>query len=222
MNLTKVKVLSVVDLTHDTKSFRLEKPQGYIFGAGQALYMSIPKSELEGMKRPYSLASKPSDDFIELIIKSYPERESFSNAVHDLGVGDEVFISGPFGLLNVPGEGSAVFVASGSAITKFLSLLRTLKEGGEVNDHVLIYSNKTSEDIILADELRSIFSEHPQNLVLVLTRDSGEGYLTGRVNSELLSKYSHDESGSARKFLAAGSNEFVRDILGIVKELGGV
>ncbi|MEK6918841.1 MAG: FAD-binding oxidoreductase [Nanoarchaeota archaeon] len=217
--LRKVKILGIKSLTHDTKSFIIEKPENYFFVSGQSMFTAIDDDSWRDKPREFTISSKPNDNYLELIIKIYNEREGVTKAMDKLKIGDYLLVSRPFGNLDYKPEkyNNHLFIAAGSGITKFLSLLRSLKDdrGNEIKNVVLIYSNKTKEDIILEDEIKSIFSSCPKNLVLLITRQEVKGYVNSRVNKELLSAYVKGDS----KVIAIGPGDFSSEIMGVVREI---
>lgn len=219
MDLQKVKLLSIKQLTPDTKSFVIEKPQGYSFFSGQALYLSINGGFSSNDRRAYTIASSPKSNDLELIIKIYYDKPSFTHHLDKLKVGDFLWVTKAFGNLdyNVSKYKQFVFVGAGSAITKFLSLIRTLKVDNEfeLKNIILIYSNKTKSDIILEDELKNIFSKFPNNLVLTLSRESVSGYVSGRVDESLLKKYLTKDS----KVVVCGQAEFIKGIMDVSRKI---
>ncbi len=216
MDLQKVKILKIEQLTHDTKSFIIEKPSNYNFAPGQFLQLAVDKDGWRGAKRSFTMSSAPNSDFLELVIKEYSEKHGVTEMLHNLKAGDKLLISKPLGKFDYDKSKNSVFIAAGSAITKFLSLLRTLTPD-ELKNIKFIYSNKTRADIILEDELRSIFSKYPENLALITTRENIEGYINGRINEELLRKYVDKDSNVS----VCGPAEFIKDVMGIVRKIQG-
>lgn len=219
MDLQKVKILSIKNLTSDTKSFVIEKPTEYSFRSGQALYLSVNGGFSSDERRAYTIASSPKSSNLELIIKIYYDKPSFTHILDKLKVGDYLWVSKAFGNLdyNTLKYPNFVFVAAGSAITKFLSLMRTLKvdNESELKNIVFLYSNKTKSDIILEDELKEIFSKYSNNLVLVLSREKVDGYVFGRVDESLLRNYVSKDS----KVVVCGSDDFVKQMIDVSRKL---
>ena len=77
-----VKIISVTNVTHDVKCFRVEKPKGYEFNSGQATDISINSPELKNEKRAFTFTSLSSDSYLEFTIKCYPQRNSITNLIH--------------------------------------------------------------------------------------------------------------------------------------------
>ncbi len=210
-----VKILKLTPLTPDVKSFVTTKPKDFLFTSGQATSLSINKPEFINQKRPFTFASAPSNSNLEFIIKAYFDRISMTQEIHKLVVGDELVISSPWGAISYKGKG--VFIAGGAGVTPFISIFRDLAEKGEMSGNSLIFSNKTSQDVILEEELRQMFNSAPDALDLVLTREEKLRYSFGRITKEYLVQKIQDFS---QHFYICGPKAFVEDIRGYLKDLG--
>jgi hypothetical protein len=203
-----VKILKTGFLTHNVKSFIIEKPNSYNFISGQATDISINNSDLKDEKRPFTFTSTPKDMVLEFIIKKYPK--GITEKIHELEANDELIIGETFGYFDYKGEG--IFIAGGTGITPFLSIFRNI--GEETAKNKLIFSNKTHKDIICERELKEMFKE---NLILLLTNEKKEGYLNARINKDFLKENITDFT---KHFYVCGPIEFVKNIkLGLI-ELG--
>jgi len=208
-----VRILEVRQLTHDVKSFITIKPKGFTYTSGQATSLSINKPVLCEKKRPFTFASSPNSENLEFIIKAYFDREGYTQEIHKLKVGDELIISDPWGAISYKGKG--VFIAGGAGITPFISIFRFLQEQNQLDGNTLFFSNKTSRDVILEEELRGMFKEGFLNLIL--TRENNPQYLFGHISKEYLRERIQDFS---QCFYICGSKSFVHDITGYLRELG--
>ena len=206
------KILSTEFATHDVKWIIIEKPAGYTFKPGNATDVSINKPKWKYEKRPFTFSNLNKAEVLEFFIKSYPDHKGVTNEIHKLVPGDELIIEGPWG--NIEYKGKGVFFAAGTGLTPFIAIFRDLLDKGELKGNKFIYSNKTSEDIILEKELKNIFND---DLILTLTKETKQGYLNERVNKEFLEKYIKDFN---QKFYICGPRLFVNDISEYLLELG--
>jgi len=149
----KVKILKIKQLTHNVKSIITEKPESYKFKEGQFIEISINKPLLKNKKRSFSIASINSDLYLEFIIKIYKERNAITKEMDELKEGETLLIESPKGEIEFKGKGT--FIAGGTGITPFISIMKQLKEINELKENKLFFSNKTKEDIILKEELDS-------------------------------------------------------------------
>jgi len=194
----KVKILKVNFVTKNVKSFLVERPENYKFNSGQATMISINKPGLEKEKRPITFASTNEDLILEFIIKKYSG--GITEKMHKLKPGDEFLIEDAFGSITYKGEG--IFIAGGTGITPFISILRELNSGEE---NKLIFSNKTFEEIISEKELKNLI----EDILFVLTNEKKQGYFYGRINQNFLKENIKDFN---QFFYICGPGEFVNTI----------
>lgn len=207
------EILEVSELTHDVRRFKLQKPDGYEFTPGQATMVSIDDEAWEGEWRPFTFTSLPGNDFLELTVKIYPEKNGVTKAMGNLKPGDALVIKEPFGAIRYAGKGT--FIAGGSGITPFISILRDLRSRGEIAGNFLLFANKTSADIIMKDKLEALLGK--ENVTHVLSREESEGADSGRIDA----KYLHEKvSDIDQQFYVCGPKGFVIDISGYLKEIG--
>ena len=210
-----VRISEIERLTSDVKRFVVERPKGYSFTPGQATMVSINKEGWKDKKGPFTFTSIPEDDFLEFIIKEYPlskfpNHKGLTEELHKLGVGDELLIEEPWGVVSYKSPG--VFIAGGSGITPFISILRDLRKRGELLNNKLLFSNKS--EIILERELREMLGER---VVLTLSDSKRDGYDFGRIDLDFLKRHVSDFSVS---FYVCGPPSFVEDISRVLRDAG--
>lgn len=210
-----VKVLEIMERTHNVRTFRVEKPDGYSFVPGQATEVSINTPELKNKKRPFTFTCLTEDPFIEFTIKMYDKHENgVTKHLRELKKGDSLIIREVFGAIHYDGKG--VFIAGGAGITPFIAILRMLREKGELKGNRLIFSNKTEKDIILKDEFDSMTSEGLE-ITYVLTKEKKKGYDFGRIDRDYLEMEIKDFS---QNFYVCGPIAMVGELQDALKKLG--
>ncbi len=177
-------------LAHDVLRIVAERPEGFYFTPGQATEIAINREGLQDQKRPFNITSIPGNQNIEFIIKIYPQHDGFTEKLRSLVAGDQLILHRVFGSIVYRGEG--VFIAGGTGITPFVSILRDLKKKQAIGDNKMIFINKRCHDIILKDELEGLLGE---NLLHVLTREKADGYAHGHVTRDFLKAYVADNDG---------------------------
>ena len=106
-------------------------------------------------QRSYSIASSPLDEGeIELTIDRLADGE-VSPYFHDVVVeGDQVEVRGPFASYFVwRGESPVLLVGGGSGVVPLMAILRHRRRTMPELPMRLVYSVRTAEDVIYADEL---------------------------------------------------------------------
>src|SRR3989344_1135791 len=207
------KIFECGFITHDVKYFIVEKPKGFEFISGQACELSINKIGLKEMRRPFTIASIPDSDFLEFIIKIYDTREDgMTKHLREIKESDEFILSDVFGEINYSGKGT--FIAGGAGITPFISIFRQLRKNNLIEGNSLIFSNKTSKDIILEEDLKALFGD---KAIFTLTREKNPSYINERINEDFLRKNIKDFS---QKFYICGPIRFVGEIQYMLRKLG--
>jgi len=162
------EIIEIVDETYDVKTFKFKKPEGYTFIPGQFTMISFDNNGPEG-KKPFTFSNSPADDHIEMTIK---EVGSFTKALFKLGVGDNIFIQGPRGTsLNFDDSitNDIVFLAGGSGITPFISILRYAVKKNLPNKFLLLFGNRLEKDIIYRQELDDLNKQDNIEVFMFIT-----------------------------------------------------
>ncbi|MGL2967610.1 FAD-binding oxidoreductase [Flavobacterium sp. XGLA_31] len=212
MNEHIVKVLEAKFITHDVKRFVVERPQGYDFLPGQATEVSINLPEWKNQLRPFTFTNIKESNYLEFMIKLYNDHEGVTKQLGKTNANAELILHDVFGAIQYKGPG--VFIAAGSGITPFISIFRELYKHNLIKGNRLIYVNKTSEDIIMGQELQRLLKN---NFVNVLTREATVGFLGRRIDRNFLIENIVDFS---QHFYVCGPDDFVKDITKYLMELG--
>lgn len=206
------EILDVRPVTHDTRCFRVRRPEAYDFEPGQATLIAIPEDGFRDKKRPFTFTSLPDDSELEFIIKQYAEDEGVTQRLHELTPGAELTLHDVFGTITYQGVGT--FIAGGAGVTPFIAILRQLHRSRAAGGHVLIFSNKAARDVILEDEFREMLGDDFHS---VLTRENVPGHHHGRIDRDFLSE---NISSFSQFFYVCGPNDFVKVITDHLKALG--
>lgn len=207
-----VSILTIRLITHDVLRITLAKPAGYTFTPGQATEISINKPGWDTEKRPFTLTCLPTDDHLEFTIKTYPDRKGVTNELLKLKPGDELIIGDAWGAISYKGEG--VFIAGGAGITPFIAIFRHLEKENKLQGNQLLFANKMKDDIIIEDELKRMLGK---NMVSILSDETRDGYLSGYITKDLLSKYVQQDN---RKFYVCGPPPMMDMVLKQLSDLG--
>lgn len=111
-------------LSSDTMEMGFERPAGFNFVAGQGIRLSRA-----GLVREYSLTSGPEDERLSLCIQIV-EKGPFTRLLAGLEIGSSLSFSGPHGYFTFQhGPRPAIFVATGTGIAPFVSMVRAASRG---------------------------------------------------------------------------------------------
>ena len=206
-------VAAIREETPRVKSYRLEVPMWVAHLPGQHYDVRLTAPDGYQAQRSYSVASSPLDEgAIELTIDRLADGE-VSPYFHDvLAEGDEVEVRGPFASYFVwRGETPVLLVGGGSGVVPLMAILRHRRRTMPDLPMRLVYSVRSAEDVIYADELGD-------DAELTFTREPPAGWEghTGRIDPALIGAAA-DPSGIA---FVCGSNAFVESATGLVLEAG--
>jgi len=195
-----VKVESNLEISKDV--YVLSYPREHAFVAGQVVGICLVEGE---DPRLYSIASGNRDDMIRLLYNIKPDGEVSPNLA-ELKKGDTLYVSAPFGSFYGT-SAPAVFIASGTGIAPFASMLRS----GLHKDKMLIHGGRTLDSFYFKEEMESVLGS--ENYIRCCSQESGEGVYEGRLTAYLRDQ--HDLPAD-RKYYLCGLAEMVvesRDIL---------
>lgn len=207
-----VKIAAIDPVTHDVKSFRLEKPANYTFIPGQATEVAVNKPGWENERRPFTFTSLNHEPTLQFTIKRYADHNGVTNQLHQLVVGDELILHDVWGAIEYKGPG--YFIAGGAGITPFIAILRQLHRDNQLAGNTLFFANKTAADIIYEEELTSILGQQLHN---ILSREKNEKYENGTINADYLRSHITDFS---KHFYVCGPDKMIADINAALEKLG--
>jgi ferredoxin-NADP reductase len=207
-----VKILSIEPVTHNVRRFRFEKPSGYKFIPGQATDVSINKEEWKNQLRPFTFTCLNDESYLEFTIKIYSDHNGVTNQLGQLQKGDELIIRDVWGAIEYKGEG--YFIAGGAGITPFISILRQLRKDNKINGNKLFFSNRTSNDIILKDELDDMLKG---NVHYTITQEKNNLYDNRYIDENFLKA---EVSDFKKHFYVCGPDKMISDIISILEKLG--
>ncbi|MDX6465339.1 MAG: propane monooxygenase reductase component [Gaiellaceae bacterium] len=148
------RVEAIEPLTRDIRRLVLSLTEGEMpFHPGQYVDIQIPGTD---EYRSFSMANLPSSDgHLEFMIKLYPGGR-FSSLLSEgtLQVGDELDVTGPYGVFTLRNTDRPIlFVGGGAGMAPILSLLRSMAEQGIARPAVYYYGAREEDDLFHLEEL---------------------------------------------------------------------
>ncbi len=194
------------------KSFRLALPMWMPHLPGQHYDVRLTAPDGYTAQRSYSIASSPLDrGEVELTIDRLDDGE-VSPYLHDVvEEGDKIEVRGPFASYFVwRGESPVALLGGGSGVVPLMCMLRHRRRAMPEADMRLIYSIRSPEELIYADELGD-------ETTLTYTREAPTGWSghAGRIDASML-----DELDPMSTAFLCGSNGFVEAASQLLLEAG--
>lgn len=181
-------VVAVFDETPDIRTFRMVRPEGFEFKAGQFLTVRLRADGREYV-RCYSISSPPgSRGHMEITVKRIG---LVSGALHAVTrPGTMLHVRPPAGAFVYPAgeDRPLVFIAGGVGITPIMSMLRHAIEEEPTRPATLLYSVRTMEDIAFRDEILMLDRRHAHFRAFIAITDgpAADGFFPGRINESLI------------------------------------
>jgi NAD(P)H-flavin reductase len=166
----------VRDLTSDVRelTLRLVEPSELVFSPGQSLSFEVPNPRSpKPAIRYYSLASPPSQRRKLVLLLSASEQGIGPNYLFSRKAGEKIQFGGPDGsfYLHDDRRRDLLFVATGTGIAPFRSMLYTLFERPITKTVTLFWGVRSEKDIYYQNEFQALAQQHPNfSFVIALSR----------------------------------------------------
>jgi len=183
--------------TARTKSITLALPTWTTHRPGQHVDVRLTAEDGYQAERSYSIASPPEEARrVTLTVERLDDGEVSPYLTGELRIGDKLELRGPIGgyfVWEAQMGGPLLLVAGGSGIVPLMAMIRHRAIVGSTIATRLLYSSRSSEDIIYRDELdRLVKSVTLLEVVQTLTREQPPGW-TGyhrRIDTDMLREVS--------------------------------
>lgn len=190
----KYTLIEIIKETPDVKlyKFKADDDTKLNFDPGMFVMIKYKDNEQE-ISRAFSIASEPNSETLEFYIHLINGR--FTTKMANAKINDVFYISGPHGQFKfIPkDEKQLLFIAGGTGIAPFISMMRYIKTLKLDLDIVLFYSVRFSNEIIAKEELDELSNQINLKKIICVTREdpkwNGE---KGHITKEIIEKYLKD------------------------------
>lgn len=220
----RMTLLKIERVASDCYEFVFSPDRPLRFRAGQYLdwTLHVPAADSRGNRRPFTIASAPSEDSVRLGVKFYEQPSAFKRQLLSLSPGDVVFGSQIAGTFTLPPDPASkiLFIAGGIGITPFRSMLRDLINRNEARDIVLIYGNRRAGDIAYSDLLDLAEREIGLRVIHVISDDPPDAHdhVPGFIDAELIRRSVPDLD--ERVVYLSGPQVMVARLRGLLRHSG--
>lgn len=186
---------------------------GMSYKAGQFVWLNIGNSPFSLKENPFSLSSAPASGAnLSFVIK---ELGDFTSSLDQVAVGDRAYVDGPHGTLTVAGrcEPGVALIAGGVGIAPMLSILREMVQTNDPRKSVLVYGNRTQDQIVFRDEIDTLAAQGKTDLVHVLREphDDWTGHV-GIIDADLIEQVFSSEHFEHWVFVLCGPPEMMSSV----------
>lgn len=196
----------------------------FIPGQYMELTFSHKNPDSRGNRRYLTIASSPTENDLRFGVKFYPNGSSFKKNLILLDENQELVAGNLAGDFTLPKDlnEKLVFIAGGIGVTPFRSIIKYLIDTNQARSIILLYSNKTADEIVYSD----IFDQAEQQLgiktVYTLTDQTNLPVNwtkeVGRVNATMIQKQIPDYN--QRLFYLSGTNAMVSQLNDMLLNMG--
>jgi ferredoxin-NADP reductase len=224
MSYLKARIADIRTLSPSVKLFEIDLGgQDFSYLPGQWVNLKLQTSAAN-QNAAFSITSTPNGkNAIEIAVKRV-EHLPTSLFIHDqLKVGDDINISEAQGDTvlpeNITQNQPIVFIAGGTGVTPFLSMLRQIYAIDRHFHATLLYSVSSADECLFYDELYEMEKAYESfQFLLTTTREAAHhADFFGRINSEMLKLTGLDHKA---QFYLCGPPRMVDDIAALLAELG--
>ncbi|MFL6058596.1 MAG: ferredoxin reductase [Rubrobacteraceae bacterium] len=218
------EVVETHHATPRTKSLFLDVPGWEGHKAGQHVDVRLTAEDGYQAQRSYSIASAPEEESVELVVERLDDGEVSPYLTDVLRTGDKLELRGPIGgwfTWEVREGGPLFLVAGGSGIAPLAAMIRHRAAAGSEAPCRLLYSSRSREETIFADELdRLAASAGSLEVIETLTRSQPPGW-TGyarRIDDDMLAEVAPSPEQGSLTFVC-GPTPLVESVATALVEL---
>lgn len=217
----KGQLIERIKRTSSVESFRFLTSEKIEFIPGEFLQVVFDEKNWNNptLNKYLSFSSSPTKDYFE-ITKRLSESE-FSRNLKNLSIGQQVTFNGPIGQCVFREEFSKIaFLIGGIGITPVISIIEYIADNKLPNDVILLYSNRTEDEIAFKEELDN-WQGNPSNFKVVYTATDAPAKnpacLFGRIDKKLV--WGKIPDFLSRKFFIFGPPKMVESMADLCLEI---
>jgi len=182
-------IAAVAPLSDSTIGFSidLDDPAALSFLPGQYVNVEIPGS---GLTRAYSFSSAPGASQAAFVVRNVPQGRMSGFLSGEAQTGQRMAFSGPFGSFYLrPVTRPVLFLAGGTGIAPFLSMLDVLAASGNAHPVHMVYGVTHDIDLVATEKLDAAAAGIEGFSYRTCVADAGsthdrKGYVTAHVDPE--------------------------------------
>jgi phenol hydroxylase P5 protein len=189
------------------------------FHAGQFISLQLPVGDSPPLVRPYSLASDPDADLLEVCVDHVPGGLG-SEYLFSLGRGAALSFKGPFGTVMVdePPAATMVCVGDGTGIAPIRAIVRRALARGAGAIEVL-QGGATEAELLFREELVALARTHPQLAWQPVLAGAGAGEQP-ELERLVLERYVQADADRTRHFWICAVGDLVRRLREALRAAG--
>ena len=205
------KILDIKDLGREVKIFTLDIGEKFDFIPGQFVMLNL-SDDKEILKRPYSLASIPGKNTIDLCI-SIISKGKASVKLNKAKIGGKIKISGPYGvfgkkLLDI--KNNLLFIATGTGVAPFRGIIPNLLKKGFDKKITLLYGFRHEEDYLFKEEFEELSKKYDDFTILPVVSQPNSSKKWERIGR--VTNFLKDFLNTDQDYVLCGFSDMVKEV----------
>ena len=221
-----LKLKERVQVARDTFDYVFTGNKKVSFRPGQYMEWTLahPHPDSRGNRRYFTLASSPAEQNVRLGVRQYAQSSSYKKHLQDMEIGTEIIAAQLAGDFVLPKDTTKklAFIAGGIGVTPFRSMIQHQLDQKEKRDVVLLYSNRTKEDVAYKDIFAQAYKELGIKTLYFLTDEreisSDEFTFFSMIDDQKIQKEIPDYY--ERMFYVSGPNAMVSSYKRMLTSMG--
>jgi ferredoxin-NADP reductase len=211
--------------TPDAVTLSLDVPDWRGHRPGQHVDLRLTAEDGYTAERSYSIASPPDDGPVQLTIVRIDDGEVSPYLTTTVDIGDQLELRGPIGgwfVWHGRSDAPVLLVGGGSGVVPLMAMLRYHARLASSAPMSLVYSARTVDDILYADELAELAGTGGRKVTITLTREpdgSAWSGRRGRVDAGMLTELGPSPSAGTQCFVC-GPTPFVEAVADLLVTVG--
>lgn len=220
----KFTLVRVDKMASGCYDFVFNSDRKFIFRAGQYLdwTLDVRNPDDRGNRRPFTIASAPTDTEVHLGVKFYKGPSAFKRSLLNLKPGDAIYGSQIAGSFVLPRDRTEklAFIAGGIGVTPFRSMMQDMIDRRDERSIVMLYGNNSVKDIAYSEVFDKAERELGIKTVYAVAEDAAldTNMHHGFIDAALIQREVPDYRD--RTFYISGPRAMVLRFQGVLKELG--
>lgn len=197
-----------------TFTFKAQNGSSVEFTSGMFAMLTYNDPQTgEKVSRAFSMANAPPSNSLEFFVSLIGGK--LTSKLATAKVGDVYYISAPYGQFkfDINSGNKLLFLAGGTGLAPFFSMLQYIIAKGTKPDVMLLYSVKFPDDIIEKEKLNQMLAQLAGKMVVTVTRPKPEDNWTGEtghMDANMIKKYVPD--ATSRISYICGPPAFVKAV----------
>lgn len=203
---------AVTDETPAVRRIALDVPGWDGHRAGQSVDVRLTAADGYSTQRPYSIASAPEDETLELCVEHLAAGEVSPYLAGELREGDQFELRGPGGRSfswHADDGGPLLLVGGGAGIVPLRAMVRHRLASGSSADTTVVISARTRAGLLFADEIET-WPSLGVRVLSTFTREGGR-----RLDAAQIA-----DAGPAKHVFVCGPTAFVEHATRLLLEAG--